>query len=104
MNARAKQLQPAVEQARQHSEDALAQLAAQQQLLAKAEQQLEELRRYRQEYAAAGDSATTVGPLLNRQKFVKRIAPAPASKLHFGRISRDTPSTTDPSYRPGSTA
>ena len=42
MNARAKQLQPAVVHARQHSEEALAQLAAQQPLLAKSEQQLEE--------------------------------------------------------------
>lgn len=80
MSARAKQLQPAVEQARLHSEDALAQLAAQQQQLAKAEHQLDELRRYRQEYAAAGDGALTVGALLNRQKFVERIDQAIAQQ------------------------
>lgn len=89
MNARAKQLQPAVEQARQHSEDALAQLAAQQQLLAKSEQQLEELRRYRQEYAAAGESASTVGALLNRQKFVERIDQAIAQQtVEIARVQR----------------
>lgn len=73
MNSRAQQLQPAVEQARQRSEDALAQLATQQQLLARAEYQLSELQRYRQEYAAAGDGAQSVAALLNRQQFVERI-------------------------------
>ena len=73
MNSRAQQLQPAVEQARQRSEDALAQLATQQQLLARAEHQLSELQRYRQEYAAAGDGAQSVAALLNRQQFVERI-------------------------------
>ncbi|EIM02246.1 flagellar export protein FliJ [Rhodanobacter thiooxydans] len=73
MNSRAKQLEPAVEQARQRSEDALAQLAAQQQLLARAEHQLAELQRYRLEYAAAGDVAQSVTALLNRQQFVERI-------------------------------
>jgi flagellar FliJ protein len=73
MNSRANRLQPAVEQAKQRSEDALAKLASQQQSLARAEQQLVELRRYRQEYAAAGDGALSVAALLNRQKFVERI-------------------------------
>ncbi|MHB1272086.1 MAG: flagellar export protein FliJ [Rhodanobacter sp.] len=73
MSSRAAQLQPAVEQARQRSEDALAQLAVQQQLLAKAEQQLSELQRYRQEYATAGAGALTAGSLVNRQNFLDRI-------------------------------
>ncbi len=73
MNSRAKQLEPAVEQARQRSEAALAQLATQQQLLARAEHQLAELQRYRLEYAAAGDAAQSVTALLNRQQFVERI-------------------------------
>ncbi len=73
MNSRATQLQPAVEQARQRSEDALTQLAAQQQQLARAEHQLSEVQRYRLEYATASDGAMTVGVLLNRQKFVDRI-------------------------------
>lgn len=73
MSSRARQLQPAVDQAAQRSEDALGQLAAQQQALAKAEHQLGELQRYRQEYAATGDGAQSVSALLNRQKFVERI-------------------------------
>ncbi len=73
MSSRAKQLQPAVEQARQRSEDALAKLAAQQQLLAKAEHQLGELQRYRQEYATTGAAALSVTALLNRQTFIERI-------------------------------
>ena len=73
MSSRATQLQPAVEQARQRSADALTQLAAQQQLLAKAEQQLSELLRYRQEYATVGAGAFTAGSLVNRQNFLDRI-------------------------------
>ncbi|TAM60658.1 MAG: flagellar export protein FliJ [Rhodanobacter sp.] len=73
MSSRAAQLQPAVEQARQRSEDALAQLAAQQQQLARAEQQLSELQRYRQEYAVTGAGALTAGSLVNRQNFLDRI-------------------------------
>ena len=72
MSSRTKQLEPAVEQARQRSEDALAQLAAQQQALAKAEHQLGELQRYRLEYAAT-HGAQSVTALLNRQQFVERI-------------------------------
>lgn len=73
MNSRTKQLEPAVEQARQRSEDALAQLASQQQALARAEHQLSELQRYRLEYATAGAGAQSVTALLNRQQFVERI-------------------------------
>jgi flagellar FliJ protein len=73
MNSRAGQLQPAVEQAHDRSEDALAELAQQQQLLAAGEHQLSELQRYRLEYADAGGSGQTVGALLNRQGFVERI-------------------------------
>lgn len=73
MSSRAKQLQPAVEQARQRSEDALVKLAAQQQHLAKAEHQLSELQRYRQEYATSGTGALSVAALLNRQTFIERI-------------------------------
>lgn len=73
MNSRARQLLPAVEQAKQRSDEALVQLAAQQNVLAKAEHQLAELRRYREEYAASGDGALNVATLLNRQQFVERI-------------------------------
>lgn len=73
MNSRATQLQPAADHARERSEEALAQFARHQQLLAAAENQLGELQRYRREYAANGGGSLTVGALLNRQGFVERI-------------------------------
>lgn len=74
MMTRANRLQPAADQARQRSEDAVLKLAEQQQRLAKAERQLAELRGYRAEYAMdAGASGLTVSALLNRQQFVERI-------------------------------
>jgi len=73
MNSRTQRLQPAVDLAHQRSEDALAELARQQQQLAKAEQQLEELERYRSEYAIGGAEALSVSALLNRQGFVEKI-------------------------------
>ena len=77
MNSRARQLLPAVEQAKQRSDEALVQLAAQQNVLAKAEHQLAELRRYREEYAASGDGALNVATLLNRpQRGLRPIAEA----------------------------
>jgi len=80
MNPRSRRLQPAVDQARQKTEDALAKLATQQQQLAKAEQQLGELERYRSEYAAAGEGAVSVSALLNRQQFIARIDQAIAQQ------------------------
>ena len=74
MSKRADRLQPAADQARQRSEDAVLKLAEQQQRLAKAERQLMELRGYRQEYAnppSAGHLTATA--LMNRQQFVERI-------------------------------
>ncbi|MEO8810717.1 MAG: flagellar export protein FliJ [Rhodanobacter sp.] len=73
MNSRATQLQPAVDQAKQRSEDALSRLGAQQQLLARAEHQLSELHRYRDEYASGSDAMPSVSAMLNRQSFVQRI-------------------------------
>ncbi|MEI7035944.1 flagellar export protein FliJ [Fulvimonas yonginensis] len=74
MNKRADRLQPAADQARQRSEDAVLRLAEQQQRLARAERQLAELRGYRQEYAnAAGVGGLTASALINRQQFVERI-------------------------------
>ena len=72
MNQRSKRLQPAADQAHQKAEDALAKLAMQQQALAKAEHQLDELERYRREYAEAGNGPVSVTALLNRQQFVAR--------------------------------
>lgn len=80
MNSRSERLQPAVDQARQKTEDALAKLATQQQQLARAEHQLGELERYRSEYAAAGDGAVSVSALLNRQQFIARIDQAIAQQ------------------------
>lgn len=72
MKSRATHLQPAADQAKERQEKALLRLAEQQQKLAKAEQQLAELKRYREEYALdSGD--LTVTALLNRQRFVERI-------------------------------
>lgn len=73
MSSRAQPLQPAVDQAKQRSEEALTVMASQQQRLAEAEQQLSELHRYRREYAAAGAGPVSVSALLNRQSFVDRI-------------------------------
>lgn len=74
MSKRADRLQPAADQARQRSEDAVLKLAEQQQRLAKAERQLMELRGYRQEYASPpGAGHLTATALINRQQFVERI-------------------------------
>jgi flagellar FliJ protein len=73
MKSRASRLQPAVDQAKQRSEDALTRFASQQQVLAKAEHQLSELRRYREEYASPGDTLPSVSAMLNRQSFIQRI-------------------------------
>jgi flagellar protein FliJ len=89
MNSRSKRLQPAVDQARQKTEDALAKLATQQQQLARAEHQLGELERYRNEYAAAGEGAVSVSALLNRQQFIARIDQAIAQQTaEIGRQHR----------------
>jgi len=74
VSQRADRLQPAVDQAKSRSEDAVLQLADQQQRLAKAERQLAELRGYRQEYALeSGAGGLTASALINRQQFVERI-------------------------------
>lgn len=73
MSKRADRLQPAADQAKQRSDDAVLKLAEQQQRLAKAERQLAELRGYRQEYANPGVGGLTAVALMNRQQFVERI-------------------------------
>ena len=72
MPSRSDRLQPAVDQAQRRQKDALQRLADHQQKLAHAEEQLEELKRYRREYSH-GDGGLTVSALLNRQQFVERI-------------------------------
>ncbi len=71
--SRAERLQPAADQARQRSEDAVAELAERQQALVRAERQLAELKGYRQEYALDAGGGLSVSALLNRQQFVERI-------------------------------
>ncbi|GLQ47381.1 hypothetical protein GCM10007862_24320 [Dyella lipolytica] len=72
MTSRSDRLQPAVDQAQRRQKDALQRMAEHQQKLANAEQQWEELKRYRQDYSL-GDGGLTVSALLNRQQFVERI-------------------------------
>ena len=72
MTTRSDRLQPAVDQAQRRQKDALQRLAEHQQKLASAEQQWEELQRYRRDYSL-GDGGLTVSALLNRQQFVERI-------------------------------
>lgn len=73
MKSRADRLQPAVDQAHKRRDDAMQKLAEHQQKLARAEHQLEELKRYRHDYAAAQGEGTSVQALLNRQHFIDRI-------------------------------
>jgi flagellar FliJ protein len=80
MKSRAARLQPAAEQAKERQEKALQRLADQQQKLLKAEQQLTELQRYREEYALQGGDLT-VTALLNRQRFIERIDQAITQQL-----------------------
>jgi flagellar protein FliJ len=72
VKSRAHRLQPAADLAHDRQEAAMQKLAEQQQRLAKAEAQLAELRRYREEYAETS-SGVTVSALLNRRQFVERI-------------------------------
>lgn len=72
MPSRSDRLQPAVDQAQRRQKDALQRMADHQQKLSHAEQQLEELQRYRRDYSL-NDGGLTVSALLNRQQFVDRI-------------------------------
>ncbi|WP_243047641.1 flagellar export protein FliJ [Dyella sp. RRB7] len=72
MKSRANRLQPAADLARERQEAAMQKLAEHQQRVAKAEQQLAELERYRQEYADTS-GGVSVSALLNRRQFVERI-------------------------------
>jgi flagellar protein FliJ len=72
MTSRSDRLQPAVEQAQRRKKDAMQRLAEHQQKLAHAEEQWEELKRYRRDYSM-GTGGLSVSALLNRQQFVERI-------------------------------
>lgn len=73
MSSRADRLQPAVDQAHKRRDEAMQKLAEQQQRVARAEHQLGELKRYRQDYAEGQGDGMSVGALLNRQQFIERI-------------------------------
>jgi flagellar protein FliJ len=72
MTSRSERLQPAVDQAQRRKKDAMQRLAEHQQKLAHAEEQWEELKRYRRDYSM-GHGGLSVSALLNRQQFVERI-------------------------------
>jgi flagellar FliJ protein len=72
MTTRSERLQPAVDQAQRRKKDAMQRLAEHQQKLAHAEEQWEELKRYRRDYSM-GNGGLSVSALLNRQQFVERI-------------------------------
>jgi flagellar protein FliJ len=72
MTSRSERLQPAVEQAERRKKDAMQRLAEHQQKLAHAEEQWEELKRYRRDYNVGADGLS-VSALINRQQFVERI-------------------------------
>lgn len=81
MRSRADRLQPAVDLAHDRRDEAMQRLAEQQQKLARAEHQLEELKRYRHDYASAQASGTSVQALLNLQQFIDRIDQAIAQQV-----------------------
>jgi flagellar FliJ protein len=81
VTSRANRLQPAVDLAHERQETAMQRMAEQQQKLAKAEKQLEELRKYRAEYAEA-EGGVSVSALLNRRQFVERIDQVIAQQIN----------------------
>ncbi|KAF1005534.1 MAG: Flagellar FliJ protein [Luteibacter sp.] len=85
MPSRADRLQPVVEIAAGKAEDATRALATHQRALADAEHQLEELRRYRNEYAVMPDGIG-VSALLNRQQFLQKIDVAIVQQM--GEVQR----------------
>jgi flagellar FliJ protein len=85
MPSRADRLQPVVELAEEKAEEAVRVLAAQQRALAEAENQLVELRKYRNEYAEMPDGIG-IAALLNRQQFLQKIDMAIVQQL--GEVQR----------------
>jgi flagellar FliJ protein len=82
MSARSTRLQPAVEQAQRRQQDALQRFAAQQQQLARVQQQMEDLQLFKAEYSLPQSGGLTVSALINRQKFVDRIDRAMIDQRH----------------------
>ncbi|MBB3225592.1 flagellar FliJ protein [Luteibacter sp. Sphag1AF] len=80
MTSRADRLQPVVDLAAEKAEKATRSLADHQRQVVAAENQLAELRRYRNEYATMPDGLG-VAALLNRQQFLLRIDTAIVQQL-----------------------
>ena len=100
MSRRADRLQPAVDQAQQRREDAMTRLADQQRRHARAQQQLDELTRYRHDYAASiAAGGVNVPTLLNRQQFVERIDQAITQQAHDMERQRRQLDTDRDSWR-----
>lgn len=88
MSSRATRLQPAADLARERQEAAMQKLAEHQQRVAKAEQQLLELQRYREEYGENADGVS-IAVLLNRRRFVERIDQVIAQQtIEVARLNR----------------
>jgi flagellar protein FliJ len=85
MPSRADRLQPVVDLAADKADEATRALAKQQGAVVEAEQQLAELRRYRNEYAVM-PSGIGVAELLNRQQFLQKIDQAIVQQL--GEVQR----------------
>lgn len=74
MTSRVDRLKPVVDIAHQRSETAVAHLAGQRQHLAQAEQQLDTLKTYRQDYSLTPADGTLTGhQLINRHRFVEHL-------------------------------
>jgi flagellar FliJ protein len=72
MSSRADRLQPVVDIAVKGEKDAVIAMAEQRNQLAAAQTQLEELRKYRNEYGSISNGSD-VATLINRQQFLQRI-------------------------------
>jgi flagellar FliJ protein len=81
VSSRADRLQPVVDLAGERAEAATRDLAEHQRQLAGAEGQLDELRRYREDYGSVPDGVG-VAALLNRQQFLHRIDQAIVQQLN----------------------
>lgn len=68
-----KRIDPLLQRAQQHQDDAARELAERQRVLTSHESRLEELRQYAQEYANSQMAATSLAQLANRRAFLERL-------------------------------
>ena len=85
MTSRADRLQPVVDLAEKREQEATLAMADQRNQLAAARQQLDELRRYRDDYGSI-PSGSNVAGILNRQSFLARIDMAIVQQM--GEVAR----------------